>query len=501
MSEQSKQNQMVSGNLKKINRFTFTFISVIDLFLFFGYINDCREGNISVPFTIAFDTIIVVSIILDIISLKLLPNYFKYISVIGYAISYYLGVLGAKNDIVFTMMFPITVIYLLYYDYKLIVRISLIFGFANVLDGIYIVNILKSAHSGLPVQISSLLLQIASAIVFLLALTGATERSNANNAEKIGSIQQEKELNEKLLQDVFHVVDTVKQNTLAAGECMTNLGENVSHTSNALSLISQGNSNNSKSIENQTTMTVQIQEMIHETKNMSDEMITLSNDSSTNVDHGKTVIKHLHEQSEKTILANQQVIESVDSLISHSRKVSDMTDQINSISSQTNLLALNASIESARAGEAGRGFAVVADEIRKLADETRSLTESIQSVVYELEKNADNAKNMLDNVVEVTNTENTLIQNAEEQFTHIGNSMDHLSENITDMYDRIEHILNANDTIANSITQISSISQEVDANITEAVKLGEDCADNADTAQQLMHELMESVSLIDQYRS
>ena len=61
-------------------------------------------------------------------------------------------------------------------------------------------------------------------------------------------------------------------------------------------------------------------------------------------------------------------------------KVTQLTDDILSISGQTNLLALNASIEAARAGESGRGFAVVADEIRQLADSSREAANNIQNI-------------------------------------------------------------------------------------------------------------------------
>jgi hypothetical protein len=79
-----------------------------------------------------------------------------------------------------------------------------------------------------------------------------------------------------------------------------------------------------------------------------------------------------------------QIIGQNGQLIDISDRISGVVDVIRGIAKQTNLLALNATIEAARAGDAGRSFAVVAGEVRKLADNSRDATATIDEIVAEI---------------------------------------------------------------------------------------------------------------------
>jgi methyl-accepting chemotaxis protein len=79
----------------------------------------------------------------------------------------------------------------------------------------------------------------------------------------------------------------------------------------------------------------------------------------------------------------RMVADGFDKIREASKKVLGVVSGIMDISEKTNMLAMNASIEAAHAGSAGKGFAVIAQEIRKLSDESRSNTESVQAALVQ----------------------------------------------------------------------------------------------------------------------
>jgi methyl-accepting chemotaxis protein len=68
-----------------------------------------------------------------------------------------------------------------------------------------------------------------------------------------------------------------------------------------------------------------------------------------------------------------------------SQEIGKVMEIIKEIASEIHLLALNAAIESAAAGEHGRRFSVVASEVRRLAEKTRESTETIRSIISEIQ--------------------------------------------------------------------------------------------------------------------
>jgi len=111
-----------------------------------------------------------------------------------------------------------------------------------------------------------------------------------------------------------------------------------------------------------------------------------------------------------------QILGQISELADVSDRISGMVDVIRRIAKQTNLLALNATIEAARAGDAGRSFAVVAGEVRKLAEDSREVTVSIDAVVNEV-------REISEATIEVANYASDEVERSKQQFEDLDTSI------------------------------------------------------------------------------
>lgn len=427
-------------------------------------------------------------------------NLFRFVSIIGYAAIYGIALINAKSDTVFTMAFPIMVMYVLYFDTLFMGIISGVFLVLNIVS-VVMAAISGSMPSGIDFALSSALLQAATIGVAGSALTWITHLEKVMKGEQMNEVKSEKEKSEQILSDVLALGNTVKENTNKADALMEELNDATTTALETLKAVADSNNDNAKNIESQTVMTSNIQEMIITADSNASRMERIAGDSLNMVSEGRKLVEKLDDKASNISAMNEQVMNTINEFVKNAIEVRGITDKINGISSQTNLLSLNASIESARAGEAGRGFAVVADEIRNLADETKMLTAEINGIVETLENNASGTKETVSKVVASIEDEKVLIDDSMGTYVKMEDMFKQLYESVTDTQKQLKQIVDSNNAIVDSINQLSAASEEVAASMDMAVELSNNNMAKTKEAGGLMEEIVTSANQLDKYNN
>lgn len=189
-----------------------------------------------------------------------------------------------------------------------------------------------------------------------------------------------------------------------------------------------------------------------------------------------------------------------------SKMITQLSEDIQKISSKTSLLALNAAIEAARAGQEGLGFAVVAEEVGKLSEMTqkasKEITSAIQGMKAETEEAEKVSTNQLDSAREGYKMANQSSESLNVILDNVGNLANRTTklressliqreyvESLSDNTEKISAYLRENSTFLTEISKrIGELSLESE-NLYGIIKIF-DLKEAIDAQNQIMLELV-----------
>jgi Amt family ammonium transporter len=152
---------------------------------------------------------------------------------------------------------------------------------------------------------------------------------------------------------------------------------------------------------------------------------------------------------------------TINTLGEASDRIGAVLEAIRTIAKQTRMLALNATIEAERAGAAGKGFAVVAGEVKRLADDTASATEQIESRIEEIRGGTGQA-------VEAINAISDVIEQVNKAVGDISGSADAQIGTTKEITGRISDAESRAGTMAERIREVAETARSVSAEAQRA---------------------------------
>jgi methyl-accepting chemotaxis protein len=197
--------------------------------------------------------------------------------------------------------------------------------------------------------------------------------------------------------------------------------------------ISAGNANLSERTERQAST-------LEETAAGTEELAATVRDNAANCQRASEFAREAENTARGGAQAVHQVVASMATIESGSKRMADIISTIDQIAFQTNILALNAAVEAARAGEQGRGFAVVAAEVRALAQRSAQAAKEISGLIGQSvaqiadgSRNAEKSGKVIDGIVAGVQQTSGLIAEISAASGEQASGVDEINRSITQL--------------------------------------------------------------------
>lgn len=321
-------------------------------------------------------------------------------------------------------------------------------------------------------------------------LSRAIKKMQESVRDIISGIRNVSELVNNQAQSLSSISQEMAYSSESVSVAVSDMARGTDEQSQDLSSILGGLNLFADSLEN-------MGQVVCETNEMSKDINLMATDSSKKM-------KNLIQLFENIINSFKDFETKIKNLGDDVNKINEITTFIKNIADQTNLLALNAAIEASRAGEAGKGFAVVAEEIRKLAEQSKNSSESINKLIASIAGETSVIIGSADNMNKDLNEQVHVINNAVYSFEKIVEEVDGIIPKINSVTDASVKINNEKDSIIQKVEEVVSISQEIASSTEEVSASSEEMNSSSEevaaASEKLVNETNEMIEKINKFK-
>lgn len=405
---------METWALVKTNRRVFIINFVISIVLAAGYAADMLKGRSEMQLVLLLIIpIIIQQIICYVIYRRDSASMtFKYFSLAGFFAVYCISIFASNASFTYVIIFPFIILYILYFERKLIAAIGIMTIVANIVKiGIQVIVHGQSSSD----NVTQYTVQMAAIVIICVSLYLITGHTIDINNDKLRRILE----SQKLLED-------------NADQLYKNINAQVAKSENII-------------------------EITDEIKNLSNEMTAIATNFSDTLISGMESVVTLDSESAKVNYSIKKVYSEIEQLSTLAQDITKIVSLIGKIAMNTNILALNASVEAARAGEYSRGFMAVAEEVIKLAAQSEDSAKSISEIIDSLTKKTSKTLEEVDSLRINNKAQNAAINGLKSVFGYIEAKNNSLAEKIRVLNSDLSNLAISNQDIGASTQKIMEI--------------------------------------------
>jgi methyl-accepting chemotaxis protein len=191
---------------------------------------------------------------------------------------------------------------------------------------------------------------------------------------------------EQLKNNLNNLSGRLREMLNGINQSASNLNAAASEILAATTQQASGATEQSAAIHQTTTTVEEVQAIVEQTMQRVSEVAGAAQRTVSVAALGQQSVRETIESMAQIKDRVEGIAENILALSEQTQLISEIISTVNDIAAQSNMLALNASVEAARAGEHGKGFAVVAAEVRNLAEQSRSATVQVKSILSEIQR-------------------------------------------------------------------------------------------------------------------
>ncbi|MGN0505805.1 MAG: methyl-accepting chemotaxis protein [Lachnospiraceae bacterium] len=479
----AREIERKDSELMRINQGLIRGWTTIATVLFFAYLLEFVKGARTLPYTIIFSLILLVPLVAaHVLYRKDRENpILRMLGATAYTFLYVFVLLTGSTVLVFVYILPMLIVFMCFNDTKLISRVGAVMILVNLISVAYAALTKPNFKANLAdyeIQLAAIVLCAIFANISIKISSGIFQMRN-------DKIMENEKRQATIIEQVGEVSAVVKGDTDKISESMDNLKSASDKTYGAMEEIVGGMQNATEMIEVQLNKTSEIQNSIQTADRLTEQIRSMVEQTTDRVGNGKQNMKKLMNSAADVEEGSKKVSENMELLQGMATEMKEIINIISNIAGKTNMLALNASIEAARAGDAGRGFAVVADQITQLANQTKSATDNIATMVNALSEKAAEAGRVVETVNELNKEQNSVIYETEQMFTDIDTSIATVNESVLAQTDCMAELVASNTEIVESIHTLSAISQEIMAGSQQTQQIAKDNVEIVESIDEL----------------